>query len=161
MALYDRKYLAHFIDPSFGSTTPAVYTRLGKDLEELAIEMNPDVSSIKNILGEASVKVRGYEPQYSVSPFYCDSSDALGTKLRGFINNRSTGSELQTTVVDVLISPADGSTVVEAYREDAIVIPQSYGGDTTGTQIPFEVHYVGNRVSGTFDLSTNKFTVSP
>lgn len=40
-AKIERKYLAHYIDSSFNGTA-ANYVRLGKDLEEYAIEMNPD-----------------------------------------------------------------------------------------------------------------------
>jgi len=48
----ERKYLIHYIDSSFGGT-PA-YERIGKDLEEYNIELNPDVETIKNIWGETS-----------------------------------------------------------------------------------------------------------
>ena len=32
------------------------------------------------------------------------------------------------------------------------------GGDTTGYQIPFNVHYTGVKTKGTFDPATKKFT---
>jgi hypothetical protein len=38
------------------------------------------------------------------------------------------------------------------------VIPNSVGGDTTGIQVPFTIHNAGNRVAGSFDMSTKKFT---
>ena len=52
MANIERKRLAHYIDASFDATgnTPK-YTRLGKDLEEYNLELNPDVEVSKNILG--------------------------------------------------------------------------------------------------------------
>ena len=45
-----------------------------------------------------------------------------------------------------------------AYREDAIIEVVSYGGDTTGYQIPFNLHHVGNRVKGTFNIASKTFT---
>lgn len=44
----ERKYLAHFIDASFGtgSATPN-YIRLGADLEEYNLELNPDIEVSK------------------------------------------------------------------------------------------------------------------
>ena len=76
--------------------------------------------------------------------------------------NRTTGDGCKTTVIDVLLKPGDtpeaDPTVVWAYREDCKVVPESVGGDTTGVQIPFTIHRAGNRVKGTFDLSTKKFT---
>ena len=34
----------------------------------------------------------------------------------------------------------------------------SYGGDTTGYQIPFNVHYTGVKTKGTFNPATKAFT---
>lgn len=153
-AQYERKYLAHFIDASFGGTS-ADYVRLGKDLEEYAVELNPDAESKKNILGENSYRVKGYEPQGSVDPYYASKGDALWEQLATIANERLTGSALETTVVDLLLD-SEG-TVEWAYKEDVKVVPQSMGGGD-GIQIPFEIHYCGNREKGTFDLDTKTFT---
>ena len=159
----ERKYLAHYIDSAFDTTYKATeYVRLGKDLEEYAIELNPDVETKKNILGENSVAVSGYEVSSSVDPYYYDYDEALSEKIMDIAMNRTTGDGCKTTTVDVLLKPGTTSdaapTVVWAYREDCYIVPQSVGGDTTGIQIPFELHRAGNRVKGTFDLTTKKFT---
>ena len=151
----ERKYLAHFIDSSFGGTPS--YGRLGKDLEELNIELNPDQESTKNIIGETSVNVRGYEPEYDVETYYCYEGDALYTQLLSIVNNRSTGSQLATTVIDAILD-TDG-TVASAYKEDVLVVPQSIGGDTGGMQIPFNVYYNGNRGSVTGTITGGKFVI--
>lgn len=156
----ERKNLAHFIDESFNATTPN-YGRLGKDLESYNIEMNAETEETQNILGETSFNVKGYKPSVSVDTYYAYEGSALYTKLKSIIDNRSTGSQLQTTVVDVPINvSSDGNVTVgeDTYREDVVVVPTSLGGDTGGVQIPFEIHYVGNRTKGTFDLTTKKFT---
>jgi hypothetical protein len=159
----ERKYLAHYIDSAFDTTYKATeYVRLGKDLEEYAVELNPDVETKKNILGENSVAVSGYEVSSSVDPYYYDYDEALSEKIMDIAMNRTTGDGCKTTTIDVLLKPgatADTApTVVWAYREDCYLVPQSVGGDTTGIQIPFELHRAGNRVKGTFDLTTKKFT---
>jgi hypothetical protein len=159
----ERKYLAHYIDSAFDTTYKATeYVRLGKDLEEYAIELNPDVETKKNILGENSVAVSGYEVSSSVDPYYYDYDEALSEKIMDIAMNRTTGDGCKTTTIDVLLKPgatADAApAVVWAYREDCYIVPQSVGGDTTGIQIPFELHRAGNRVKGTFDLTTKKFT---
>lgn len=56
-----RKYMAHFLDSSFGGTTPAWY-RIGEDLEEYNVELNPDTEVKKNILGNTTFNHNGYEP---------------------------------------------------------------------------------------------------
>lgn len=154
-AKFERQWLLHYIDSSFGGSS-AVYVKIGKDLEEYAVEMNPDSETVKNIWGETSITVKGYEPQGSVETYYARKGDALYERLSDIINKRSTGSSLETTVVDILVE-SDG-TQVWAYKENVIVIPQSIGGDVGGVNIPFEIHYNGSRVSGTWDKTTKTFT---
>lgn len=157
MGKIERKYLAHFLDASFGSETTN-YVRLGKDLEDYSDELNPDVEITKNILGEQNVVHNGYEVQSEVDPYYAYTGDALFERLAKIANERLTGSDCITTKVDVLMN--EEGTIEWAYREDVWVIPSSVGGDTSGVQIPFTVYNAGNRVKGTFDLSTKKFTES-
>ena len=155
MAKIARKYLAHFIDASFNAEQPN-YVRLGKDLEEYAEELNPDLQVKKNILGEQVVNHNGYEVSSEVDPYYADSDDPITERLMQIANERLTGEECMTTKVDVLLA-ADGS-VVWAYREDCFVVPNSIGGGTDGVVIPFTVTNCGGRVKGTFDLKTKTFT---
>ena len=155
MAKIERKYLAHFLDASFGSGT-ANYVRLGKDLEEYNEELNPDVEVNKNILGEQSVQHNGYEVQSDVDPYYAYDGDPLFTTLASVANERKTGDDCKTTKVDVLL--AEDGTVTWAYREDVYVVPNSMGGDTSGVQIPFTVYNDGNRVAGSFKMDTKTFT---
>lgn len=160
----ERKYLAHFLDAAFDTTYAAAdYVRLGKDLEELSEELNPDVETKKNILGENSVIHNGYEVSTDADPFYYEYDDALSEKVFDIAMNRLTGDACKTSKVDVLLKPGENGaepTVVKAWREDVYVVPNSVGGDTSGVQVPFTIHAAGNRKAGTFDMSTKKFTAS-
>lgn len=151
----ERKYLAHYLDASFGSGT-ANYIRIGKDLEEYSEELNPDVEINKNILGEQNVQHNGYEVQSEVDPFYAYTGEPLFEALADIANERKTGSDCMTTKVDVLLN-SDG-TVEWAYKEDVWVIPNSVGGDTSGVQIPYTIYNAGNRVKGDFNISSKSFT---
>lgn len=153
-----RQYLAHFIDAGFGGT--ANWVRLGKDLEEYNIELNPEIETKKNIWGESTSNVKGYEPQATNDTYYAYEGDALYEKLFEIANNRSTGSECKTKVCDVLLN-SDGS-IVSAWQEDAIVVPKSIGGGTDGVNIPFEVRYSGNRADVTTkaSITDKKLTIS-
>lgn len=157
--MIERKYLAHYIDANFGKTSVSNY-RLGKDVEEYNIEMNGEVESKKNILGENSVTHKGYDPSASLDTYYGDYDDTLTNSLLDIVNERKTGDSVRTTVVDVLLKL--GSTgeveVVSAYREDVIIDVKSVGGSTEGVNIPFDIHYAGNRVKGSFDTATKTFT---
>lgn len=159
-----RKYLAHYIDASFGESTTS-YVKLGKNLEEYNEELNPDVNVTENIWNEQSVQFNGYKSQSDVDPFYYeDYEDTLSNKLMELANTRETGSKCHTTIVDVLLKPGetDGAapTVVWAYREDVVIVINSVGGDTSGVQTPFSIYRAGNRVKGTWDVKAKTFTAS-
>lgn len=159
----ERKYLAHYLDAAFDAKYSSTdYVRLGKDLEEFSEELNPDVETKKNILGENSVVHNGYEVSSDADPYYYDYDDKLSAKVMEIAMERLTGDACKTSRVDVLLKPASLSSgkpsVVWAYREDVLVVPNSVGGDTSGIQIPFTIHNCGNRVKGKFDLDSKKFT---
>lgn len=160
MANIERKRLAHYIDAGFDATgnTPK-YTRLGKDLEEYNLELNPDVEVSKNILGETTLKHSGYEPQSEVDTFYAVEGDPLYEKLEAIANGRLTGDDCLTTTVDVLVDSK--GKVAWAYREKVMVVPTSVGGDTSGVQIPFTIYNAGERVKGNWDVATKTFTELP
>ena len=153
----EHKYLMHFLDASFGGTTPN-YIWIGDDLEEYNEELNPDVEQKKNIKGESRVVHNGYEVSSEVEPFYAYTEDPLGEKLMEIANERKTGSDCMTYKVDVLVNAA--GSVVWAYRERVYVIPSSIGGDTSGVQIPFNIYNAGERVKGTWNKSTKAFVLN-
>lgn len=153
-----RKWMAHFINAGVGEESN--YVRLGTDLEEYTIEMNANVNTTQNILGEASTVVDGYEPQASVEPYYAEVGEPLYERLQNIADERLTHDALKTTVVEVHLWEEDevDTDSFVAYKEDAIIEVVSYGGDTSGVQIPFNLHHVGNRVKGKFDIATKTFT---
>ena len=161
--MLERKYLAHFIDATFDLTGEATnYVRLGDHLEELTVSMNPNVETSSNILGETSAMLSGYEVSASVDPYYVSHDEALSEKLMEIVDNELTGDAVKTTVVDVWLKPGatpnEKPIVVKAVRREVVVAVQSYGGNTSGVQIPFELSGGTNRAKGTFDLETKKFT---
>ena len=161
----ERKYLAHYLDAAFDPTYAETnYVRIGKDLEEFAVELSPNIETKSNILGENSVTHQGYETTATADPVYYEYDDALTEKLMEIAMLRQSGDACRTSYVEVLLKPgataSDAPTVVRAVREDVLLIPSSYGGDTSGVQIPFTVNFNGNRTEGTFDLDTKKFTAS-
>lgn len=153
-----RQFMANFIDAALPSAAKPEYVRLGADLEEYSVELNANVTPKNNILGETSVILDSYQPQASVKPYYAEAGSPLFTRLQGIVDDRQTLDELKTSVVEVHLweTPTTGKYV--AYREGAVIEVVSYGGDTTGYQIPFNLHHTGGRVKGTFDLTTKTFT---
>lgn len=158
----ERKYLAHYLDAAFDTSYAATnYVRIGKDLEEFAVELSPNIETKSNILGENSVIHQGYETSATADPVYYEYDDALTEKLMEIAMLRQSGDACKTSYVEVLLKPTEGGgkpEVIRAVREDVLLIPSSYGGDTSGVQVPFTVNFNGNRTEGDFDLDTKKFT---
>ena len=152
----ERKYLAHYINTA--TDGDAVYERLGKDLEEFSPELSAQVDTKKNILGETSVLISSYEKTGAVEPYYAESDSGLFTRLQAIIDGGLVLDQLKTDVVEVKLWENAGEGAYPAIREEAYIEVTSYGGDTTGYQIPFTLHFTGNKVKGTFDVVTKTFT---
>ena len=156
MAKIERKYLAHFINTA--ASGEAVYERLGKDLEEFSPELAAQVDTKRNILGETSVLISGYEKTGAVEPYYAEMGTGLFQRLQEIIDGNLVLDQLKTDVVEVKLWESAEGTVYPAIREEAYIEVTSYGGDTTGYQIPFTIHFTGNKVAGTFDVTGKTFT---
>lgn len=155
MAKIERKFMAHYMDAT--PTATATYERLGADLEELNVEMNAEIETTANILGENSTKLSSYAAQASVEPYYADESSPFFEFLQNIVDNRKVLDDCKTSTLEVHLW--DGAeSAYTAYKESAVVEIVSYGGDTTGYQIAFNVHYQGDRVKGTFNPNTKTFT---
>lgn len=156
MAKIERKYLAHFINTA--QSGEAVYERLGKDLEEFSPELAAQVETKRNILGETSILISGYEKTGTVEPYYAEAGTGLFTRLQQIIDGNLVLDQLKTDVVEVKLWEEAEGTVYPAIREEVYIEVTSYGGDTTGYQIPFALHFTGNKVKGTFDVTSRTFT---
>ena len=157
MAKIERKYMAHFLNAA-REGEEAVYERLGQDLEEFSPEMSAQVETRKNILGESSVVISGYEKTAAVEPFYAQAGSAVFQRLQEIIDGDLVLDELKADVVDVKLWDEDAAGAYPAVKETVFLEVSSYGGDTTGYQIPFTLHYTGQKVKGSFNLSTRTFS---
>ena len=145
-----RKYFQNFIDSSFNGTTASWY-RLGKDLEEFNIELNPDTEVGKNILGESTFTHNGYEVSADAAPFYAREGDALFEQLQKIIDDGLQYDGCATSILEVhLWEAGTTSGTYKAYQQPCYLVPTSYGGDTSGYQIPFTVNYVGEKKGSWF-----------
>ena len=155
----ERKYMAHYLNATFAADDgTASYVRLGKDLEEYSPELSANVEKKTNILGNETVSINSYQKQGEVSPYYAEKDDPLFEKLQSIIDNDLVLDDLKTDIVEVKLWDAQSSGAFPAVREECYIEVSSYGGDTTGYQIPFNVHYTGVKTKGTFNPTTKAFT---
>ena len=153
----ERKYMAHYLNAAFGEGT-ASYCRLGADLEEYSPELSANVEKKNNILGQTSVVIDSYQKQGEVEPYYAEDGDPLFEKLQAIIDGDLVLDDLKTDIVEVKLWDEQGAGAYPAVREECYVEVVSYGGDTTGYQIPFNVHYTGVKTKGSFNVETCTFT---
>ncbi len=159
LAKIERKYLAHFINAAAGGED-AQYERLGKDLEEFSPELSAQVETKKNILGQTAILISGYEKTAAVEPYYAESGSALFARLQAILDDGLVLDDVKTDVVEVKLWDSTQEGVYPAIREEAYIEVTSYGGDTSGYQIPFTLHFTGKRTKGSYNLSTGAFTAA-
>lgn len=146
-----RSALLHYIDSTFGQSETPKWFLIGKDIDDMSVELNPDVETKKNILDETSVTDNGYEPSISADPYYANPTDSIYPKIKDIAMNRLTGDSCKTKVLEVLVDKEEGP--YDAWTEDCVVKPQTYGGGTDGVAFPFNIHFDGNRKKGTATIA--------
>ena len=157
----ERKYMAHYLNATFAADDgTASYVRLGKDLEEYSPELSANVEKKTNILGNETVSIDSYQKQGEVSPYYAEPGDPLFERLQAIIDGDLVLDDLKTDIVEVKLWGEASANAYPAIKEECYIEIVSYGGDTTGYQIPFNVHYTGVKTKGTFNISTKTFTAA-
>ena len=104
-------------------------------------------------------RISGYEKTSAVEPFYAEEGDPLFEKLQAIIDGQLVLDALKTDVVEVKLWQ-EGEGGYPAVKESAYIEVTAYGGDTTGYQIPFKIHFTGEKVNGHFDVATKTFTAA-
>lgn len=148
----NREAMAHYLDAAFNTkiadASKAQFEILGDDIEELSVELNSDVETLKNILGQTRTKDNGYEPSIEADPYYADPDKALYPKIRDIALGRLKGDACKTLLLEVIVEDTEATTHT-AYLREVMVKPTSYGGGTEGLNFPFEISEDGASVKGT------------
>lgn len=158
MAELERKFLGHYVDASMTETPE--YEVLGDGIEEMSVEMGANVQKTRDITGKTKTFIDGYEKSQAVEPYKANDGSAMFERLQDIADNNRVLDDLNTTVIDVHLwkKAEGGDKVFEAIREEAVIELTSYGGDTSGYQLPFTLHRTGVITKGTFDVDTKTFT---
>ena len=121
--------------------------------------MNAKVERRTNILGKQSITISGYEKSAAVDTYYAEPDTALYTRLQEIIDEGLILEDLKTDMVEVKLWDMGKDGAYPAVREECYIEVNGYGGDTSGYQIPFTLHFTGNKVKGTFHPGTKTFTI--
>lgn len=155
----NREALAHYIDAAWNlnlkDVDKAEFELIGDDIEEMSVEMNPDTSQVKNILGQSRTVDNGFAPTMSADPWYADPDKKIYPKLRDIALEQKKGDERKTLMLEVIVEDTEASTHL-AYVREVKVTPTSYGGGTEGFNIPFNVEFDGGWIKGTVTAESIK-----
>lgn len=144
MAKLKRSALAHYFKQDVLSSE---WFLIGKDIEDMSVEMNGSFETTTNILDETSVSDTGYAPSISVSPYYANPDDSVYEFLKDLALNRKSGDQAKAKMLEVLIDDTSAEQH-DAWEEDAIIEINNYGGGTNGVTIEYTIHPNGNRKAG-------------
>ena len=156
--------LDRFMNMYFASFDKTAWDVLGKDNDDLNKELNPDTETSKNVLGEATFKHNGYEPEVNVDPYYADDESPLYEKLlAAAVQEKYGDADIKGFFVEAVFEKAENGVLTgTGYRREAYIVPQSTGGDTAGFGIPFTVNPVGpmTEVTVSYTMSTRAVTIT-
>lgn len=150
--------LPRAVQASWLSFDKQSWTLLGKDTDALSTTLNPDVETKKNVLGETTVEHSGFTPELALDSYKARTEDVIYESILDIAMNRksdekSTKAYLMEAVLTDEVKNSDTSNLTgKAWIEEVVVVPNEYGGDTVGFDIPFTIHMNGSRQEGTVSV---------
>ena len=160
MAKLKRSAHLLYVDASMGTGT-ASWFLVGKDIEELNVDLGADTEVVKNILDETSVQLNGFEPSIEASPYMANPADAIYEPLLACAMDRvMDDAHCKTKFLEVIVEDTSASSH-DCWLQDCYLVPQSVGGDTSGFQIPFNIIPDGTREKKTCTLANRVPTITP
>ena len=156
-----------------GDTITVVYTKgsggweaLGKDVDDLSKDLNPDTENSKNVLGETRFEHKGYQSTVSMDTYYMAPERLMYEHLLDVaLQEKYAESDLLGYFAEAYfteVNEAAHTMTGYCYVRRAWIVPQSVGGSTAGFSIPFNVNPQGGmeKKSITYDMVTNTATVT-
>lgn len=143
------------------------WTCLGKDTDDLSIELNPDTEQVKNVQGETTFVNNGYTPSLSNDSYIARHEDAIYPHLQTIADTLATDDErtsatlMAATLTDE-VKDSDTKTLTgKGFKVPVKVVVDSEGAGTSGYGIPFTVSEDGGRTQGTVSVTNKTPTFTP
>ncbi len=154
-----RAEMMMFADVS--STATPEWELIGEKVEDMSIELNPNVETTTDVTGQTTTTLDKYEPSTSVEPMRAKRQSKLFAILYDIVKREKTLSDVERNFLCVNAFDevqVETSTEYAAWTQKAVIAVQNFGGDTAALNIPFEIHWTGPKTYGTFDPVTKTFT---
>lgn len=138
-------------------------TLIGKDLDDLSIDTNPDTEQTKNVLGETTFSHNGYTPSIAVE-YIARTEDEIYPVLQKIANELSVSDDditmdLIVATLTEEVKESDVKTLTgSGFKVPARIVVDNDGGSTSGYAISFTAYESGNRIQGTVSVSSREVT---
>lgn len=129
----------------------AVREILGTRVTDSSIDLNADIETATDILGNTYTDVNKTEPQQTLDPSYVIGGSKISSYLYdAAIHNRikDYNGAFKIYIVSVFLGTEGAYEAV--YHKNCTIIPTSIGGESY-VAMPMEIHFSNNIVSGTVD----------
>ena len=162
-----REEFQMFADVGTSSESP-IWEIIGSGVEDMSLSLNPNVTTVTDVLGETVTALDKYEKQTDVSPMRAKRESKFFAILYDIVKNEKTLTDVErtflcvnifdSTVVEAATEGDEDTVTYAAWTQKAVIAVQSYGGNTEGLDIPFNLHWFGEKTHGAFDPATKTFT---
>ncbi len=130
---------------------------IGKDNDELSRELNNEVESKRNVLGETTTEVTQGNHVTTVDPFIGRYESKLFQKLDDIYNNDLELDDVVEEFIDISEYDEISEGKFRAFKQKGAIDLKSLGGQKS-LGSPFDINWVGKKTHGTFDPATKVFT---
>ena len=141
-----------------GESDAEEYEVIGKGIEELSREMNNEVESTTDILGNTETTVTKGAQITSVDPLKFERDSKASKIMYDIYKNDLELSDVEKEFVEVFTEDVETDGEYAAFKQKGAVDLKSWGGDTKGINTPFDINWIGEKTHGTFNPTTKKFT---
>lgn len=142
------------------------WTCLGKDSDDLSIDLNPDTETFKNVQGEVTFVNNGYTPSLT-NEYTARKEDAIYSHLQYIVDNLAvddehTAATMIVATLDIEVKDTGEKTASgTGYSVPVKVVVNNDGGSTSGYAIPFTINEDGSRTQGTVTVENKVPTFTP
>lgn len=147
----------HKLFANVGTDASPEWELQGDRNDELNTELNPNVETGEDVTGKTYADLDKYEEETDVETYRAQRDSKWAAILFDIYKYRKTLTDAVHTFC-VVNTFAGASGAYDAWTQQAVVAVQSVGGDTKGMNLPYNIHWMGERTYGTFDLDTLTFT---
>lgn len=143
-----RKYMVTYVDVAEAGATTPIWEAQGIKVEDSSIELNPDISTITDILGITYSDVNKMEASQTLDPNTLRMGAKLSEKMLDIYRRGALNEYSQFKVLIVYGFLGSAGSYEADLETGCTVVPNAIGGSSR-VDMPFVINLSGNKTLGT------------